>query len=196
MLTLLDKDHDRDSISHGSFVEFTALLRKNPMIEALEGAIELADFDVFSDKTRTGASRSGNNPSGPKPDLKSQVAPMRKLLALITGDHTLDLVASMNYSNLMAVVPVEIEYFSNKTPAALIDGEFTVLGKVVRVIDESSNDSINLLRGTSFGRFPDERIRELSEAVSKIRAIGLDFPELVTRVTGPAIQVIPIAIFV
>ena len=134
----------------------------------------------------------------------SQVSPFQKTLNEInrfkdslTQGRTMDLVASLTASPpYKAVLPVENEYFSNKSPAPLMDGQFIVLGKVVRHIPKGSNESINLLRGTSLAHAPDEVVEQFKSAFLGLQVSGMKMPELQTKLESPALQVVPIAIYI
>jgi hypothetical protein len=130
-----------------------------------------------------------------KSETQTLINQMRSLTHAITQSNTVDLVADLGDGPLRAVVPVEIEYFSDKTPAAIIDGQFVVLGKVVRTIPSDGEGAIDLLRGTSLGLLHTEIIEKLQESFTTLQSSGFKSPELVTRIDGPAVQVIPIAIF-
>ncbi|MCZ7547044.1 MAG: hypothetical protein M5R40_27565 [Anaerolineae bacterium] len=114
-------------------------------------------------------------------------------LGQITKANTLDLLANFVDRELKAVVPVEIEYFSDRTPASIIDGQFVVLGKVVRNIPEGGG-SINLLRGTGLERLSAKQLEPLYQAFSQIEQV--EFPKLITHIEGPVIQIVPIAIYI
>ncbi|OPY26019.1 MAG: hypothetical protein A4E28_02733 [Methanocella sp. PtaU1.Bin125] len=73
-------------------------------------------------------------------------------------------------------------------------GNFKLLGKVVRKVNEG--ESYNLLRGSALSGIDDSILGQLLGGFSKIREGGINIPELTTKVDSPAIQIIPIAIFV
>jgi hypothetical protein len=68
-----------------------------------------------------------------------------------------------------------------------------VLGKIVRIV--SREDSINLLRKTTFNRIGRSMIEQMTQGFQGSELTGLKFPELTTDIKGPSVQVIPIAIF-
>ena len=94
------------------------------------------------------------------------------------------------------VLSTNLEYFNDSNASEIIDGEFRILGKVVRVVDTESETTINLLRRTAFGRFNSQVFDELGEATEGVEEAGIDLPDFITEIEGPAIQVIPVAIFV
>ena len=90
------------------------------------------------------------------------------------------------------VVPVLTQYFAtNESPASLIDGQFVVLGKIVRTETGDNAKPINLLRGTAFGYLPDSSLIDLIHQLEE----AFNIPPLEMEIKAPAFQVIPIAIF-
>ena len=66
---------------------------------------------------------------------------------------------------------------------------------MVRAVGADSEESINLLRKTAFGRFPSKLFSEVGTVTTGAQEV-IDLPDFTTEIKGPAIQVIPIAIFV
>lgn len=77
----------------------------------------------------------------------------------------------------------------------LVDGQFKIIGKVIRSVSDSS-DSINLLRKTALSKMPSAL---MLEALGHLSALGSEqgfgIPELTLEIKGPAIQILPIAIY-
>jgi hypothetical protein len=122
---------------------------------------------------------------------------MQGLQEALVQSGSLELLGEMlDAPEAKAVLSTNLEFFSDSNASELIDGEFRVLGKVVRVVDHNSGASINLLRKTAFGRFDSSLFDELGQVVTGAEGSGINLPEFRTRVEGPAIQVIPISIFV
>ncbi len=79
--------------------------------------------------------------------------------------------------------------------ADLVDGEFTVVGKVIRHL-ENESESINLLRKEFVGSVNEQSIRPLIESFQTPElTVFMNVPTLEVQIHGPAIHVIPIAIF-
>jgi len=77
----------------------------------------------------------------------------------------------------------------------LVDGQFNVLGKTIRVI-EKSNESINLLRKTALSSMGKDFLNKMFTDLSKsVTDVGIEIPDIELEIKGPVIQVIPIAIF-
>ncbi|EJQ28999.1 hypothetical protein IEC_05829 [Bacillus toyonensis] len=188
-LKTLNNSFEVNELETGDFVEFTALLTKNPLIATIEGFIEF--MEVASLFEQASNQKTKNKP-------QNVINEMKKFITKISNGNTLDLVGTINHEikNIKAVVPVEYEYLTNKTPADLIDGHFTVLGKVIKSLDESSKESINLLRGTSLGLLPNQIKQELIQQFNPIQTMNLQLPKLTFEVKGPALQIVPIAIYI
>lgn len=77
----------------------------------------------------------------------------------------------------------------------LVDGQFKVLGIITKSISDES-DSINLLRKTTLSKLPPEITDSFIDILKKLRD-DYDFkiPTPNMAIHGPAIQVLPVAIY-
>ena len=85
-------------------------------------------------------------------------------------------------------------YFADESPADIIDSDYVILGKVVRHI-ASKEESINMLRSTRLAHFPEEALGPLSAAFNDLGSQLTTHGEFTTRIPGPVIQIVPIAIY-
>lgn len=92
--------------------------------------------------------------------------------------------------NLDAVLTVDSEYYSAATHEYLRAGEFRVVGKVTRVI--TGDRKINLTRRTVLGAAQPEVAQELIGGMRN-ESFALDVPDPI--VSAPAVQILPMAIF-
>lgn len=77
----------------------------------------------------------------------------------------------------------------------LVDGTFSVLGKVVRSIP-SSQEAVSLIRKTALSRLPQAKLEELMGLLQSLSGEqGFDLPQLEREIKGPVIHVLPIAIY-
>ena len=205
----LDLEGSFDELNPGEFVEFTAILRRNPLPEMIDDFIQLAgSFEKFTALEERQVHGQHSSPGRPKGGAQNQKQPRGKsqeetlieqftiIRDLVTQSNRHDLLAIFLDGHRQAVIPVEVEYFSDSTPAALIDGQFTVIGKAVRVVKDGSGNSIDLLRGTQLGMFQQQLIDTLPAAFAAMGQSGLEPRALVTRIEGPALQLVPIAIYI
>lgn len=186
LLHCLDKPFDIDALSPGNFVEFSGILRKNPLVGYMEGMIQMMETAMlFMDKQQK-----------PKKQETGTLTQMKKFLSTLQQAGTLDLVANLISSpDIQSVIPVQLEYFSNESPADIIDGQFVVLGKIVRYIESEDDDSVSLLRGTPLAYLPIEHLSELTQAFQQVGSIISPSDEFTARISGPVLLVIPIAIY-
>ena len=128
--------------------------------------------------------------------IDAYVDDVMALLDALTEGSSLELVGELlDVTGVRAVLSTRLEYFSDRNASEVIDGEFRVLGKPVRVIPSGSEGSINLLRKTKFTLFGPTLLDQLNEALAKATQAGLSLPKIETEIHGPAIQIVPIAIF-
>ena len=108
----------------------------------------------------------------------------------VTSGGAQDFIAEMDC--LRVVLTTEHDYFIDPSMNDIIDGTFRVFGKATRVISDNS-EKISLLRKTAVGKFAT--IAEaLGPAMAGVQESGFSGP-VETDISGPTMQVIPIAIF-
>jgi len=96
-----------------------------------------------------------------------------------------------------AVLVVANRYFTRETADYVLDGEFTVLGKVTRVFHEGAR--VKITRRTALGSMPEDRAKQfLARLRSDLLETGGALPDARMRslVPLPAVQIVPLAIFV
>ena len=69
-----------------------------------------------------------------------------------------------------------------------------MLGKVIDIV-EDENGSIDLLRKTSLSLLSADMQQKLISALKETDTKGFELPELKIKVNGPAMVVIPVAIY-
>ncbi|MDO8869499.1 MAG: hypothetical protein Q7V10_01990 [Methanobacteriaceae archaeon] len=85
------------------------------------------------------------------------------------------------------------EYIRDRAGAELPFGEFKMVGKIVRKI--SDGESIDLLQGSILGS-NEQIIEGFIEPLSGLNNEGFKLPEIFTKVEYPAMQIIPVAVFI
>jgi len=113
---------------------------------------------------------------------------------LVEGE-SIDVVAQGIPGGYQAVVTLETGYLNDPTLADLADGTFTVVGKVTKLVP-AGNSGISLLRRSSLTVMPPGIFEQMMESLAELSAqesFNLPSPDL--EVPGPAMQVIPMAIF-
>lgn len=196
--TLLDKKYlhqigPGSTIKSGDIVEFTVKLKRNPIIETMDSLNEIMSMAIAFEDKPAGNSK---NPKGASTNenvkIKKQMEAFSESLKL---GNTIDLTARKLLSGHDAVITLESIYLNDPAMSDLVDGEFKVIGKVIRSIDDAS-ESINLMRKAAFGKLPRPL---LEQVIGQFSLLGLqqgfNIPELIMEIEGPAIQVLPIAIY-
>lgn len=194
LLKLLEERENIDDLENGDFVEFEAILKKNPLVDRIEGFKQLVEVaDGFQDES---PSTGKNQQRGPKPKNGNMaiMKQMDSILKALGQGGSVEIIGDLvTMASIKAVLSAKLDFFSASGTDELIDGEFRVLGKIVRIA--SSEESINLLRKTTFNRLDRAVIDQMTAGFHGSALTGLRFPELTTEIQGPSIQVIPIAIY-
>ena len=174
----------------GGFVEFEATLQRNQFLVQLSAFAELVPLmSAFEEPTVAKGSRQRNQGKNTNSMVLKQV---NSLVKALTSGKSLDLVSRIGDINV--IITTEQQYFNEPTMNDVIDGTFRVFGKASRVIPEPNDENIDLLRKAPLGQFNSllPAIREaMGEFTNKLGHSG----DSSTEIQGPAIQVIPIAIF-
>lgn len=187
-----------ENIKPSDFVEFEATLRRSPLINILDAFLELMPLigltDIESSKAVSQGSGGRSTKKRKATQEQSEHQTTKKQIELIksavTAEGSQDFIAEMDCFRV--VLTTEQDYFIDPSMNDIIDGTFRVFGKATRVIPDNA-EKISLLRKTALGKFGNI-VEELVQAIENIQECG--FSESVeTEISGPTMQVIPIAIF-
>lgn len=96
--------------------------------------------------------------------------------------------------NYRIVISLFTEYLRDRSGTELPYGEFRVLGKVIINIKEG--ESVDLLRGSALSGLSEEILSPLLNGFREAGEKGIKIPDLITKIEAPAIQVIPISVYV
>ncbi len=194
LIKRLDTASYIEKLAPGDFVEIKGEFSKNPLIDLMDSFYMLGELATAFDEDKSNNPKVNKNKTIENKKVLKQI----KILSnSLKSGNMMDLICTVNDNvKLKAVLPVYIDYFVNNNMNEIIDGEYRVLGKVTKVITEGTSDSINLLRNTSFSLFQTSVISQLTSSFNNGQDYGLKYQEIVTEINGPAVQLIPIAIFV
>ena len=92
------------------------------------------------------------------------------------------------------MLSVQEQYLSNDNISEILGGRFKVLGKVISICKDGS-ESINLLRKTTLSILPENMLSEMFSGFGNNGLKQYNLPELITEIEGPAVIVIPVAIY-
>jgi len=98
----------------------------------------------------------------------------------------------INAGDLKAVLTMSAEFFTDATRAHLRAGVFRAVGKVTRILDHA--DELNLLRRTVLGAADPTISRDMITGTVEEGSLRLETFDPIIR--APAIQVLPLAVFV
>ena len=105
---------------------------------------------------------------------------------------TIDFILSDDVGTV--VLSAQEQYLSNDNISEILGGHFKVLGKVIAICkDETEN--VDLLRKTTLSIFPIDQITEIFSGFQNSGIKQFNLPELKTQIPGPAVIVIPVAIY-
>ena len=182
----INNKNDLSNLKTGSFVRFDSRLEKNPLISLLES---LEQMGVLAIRMQTKGKKGKGN------DDDSMLKEIKTMKKSLTENHTSDLICTINEKdNLKTVIPVYLEYFVHNNMSEIIDGNYSVVGKVIKIVKDQE-DNINLFRNTGFKLFKQEALEELFDQMSNYNDEQIEFPDIESKVSSPSLLVLPIAIY-
>jgi hypothetical protein len=180
-------------VKAGDFIEFEASLFKNPLLEAIDSMSRLMEIAILFDDTpkQTGKGKP-MQASNENKKIKDQ---MDHFSANLKAGNTIDLITSEFGNGLTAVVTLEKSSLNDPLMSDLVDGKFRVLGKVIRTIPDAQ-ESISLVRNNALSNLPQHMLANLGSIFGALGSEhGFSVPEVRWEIEGPAVQVLPIAIY-
>ncbi len=183
-------NRDINNLNIGDFVEVQGTLKNNPVIDMLSGFKEIITLvNLFTD----------NKPKSNK-NRKEDVLTDKRLNTQIDGlikglqaDGKKDIICEADKINI--ILPTDENYFLNNNMSEVTDGNYKILGKVIKVCMDDGE--ISLLRNTVFSKLQLDKMKEFEEFFSN------PFPTqfvgeggIKTIISAPVIMVIPIAIYI
>ncbi|MGM9929039.1 MAG: hypothetical protein ACI35P_13910 [Bacillus sp. (in: firmicutes)] len=177
-------------IDIGDFIEIEGELQKNPLINYMEIFIDIFRLaDIFEDKPQLG---NRTQAKAQKHQDNEMVKQFQSFANELKHSGTVDFILSDSKGTV--VLSVQEQYLSNDNISEIIGGRFKVLGKVIAVCKDE-NVGIDLLRKTSLSILPKETLEKMFSGFKTEEAKQFNLPVLVTEIAGPAVIVIPIAIY-
>lgn len=121
---------------------------------------------------------------------------MSGVLTDVQSDAARIFVVDLGSDDRKAVARLFTDYARDSSFAELAHGDFKLLGKVVRNLSDPDEPGIDLLQGTGMGGMGDEILTGLLSSFRDAASEGLNLPEISTTVDSPALQVVPIGVYV
>ena len=187
---LLDTSSDISNMKIGSFIELEGELKKNPLIDYMEKIVSVLRMaNIFSDEPELGNKK---NVASQKKKENQTIKQIKDFSNELMHSGTVDFIRDGSEGTI--VLSAQEQYLSNDNISEILGGRFKVLGKVIAVCKDDSA-CIDLLRKTTLSILKDETLADIFSGFKSEDMQQFNLPELVTKIKGPAMIVIPIAIY-
>ncbi|MEV7594400.1 hypothetical protein AB0O42_29475 [Streptomyces sp. NPDC089922] len=210
-IAVLQSPEHLSQVSAGDFVRLSGRYTGNPLEELLavfsQWVAYMEDMSQGVDGARTQKNKKSGNP-------QVRAAAQQESPLVETAEQFQHIVKSMEMRMIMkmkeelescpvhdvvletpegvkAVLTVASEYYDDAVAEKLSSGDFSVLGKVTRILREG--ECVNLSRRTVMGKMGDDGE---SFAVTMANLAGFNLQSNEPLVRYPAVQILPMAIFV
>lgn len=175
-------------LAPGAIVEFSASLKRNPLMETMTAMLELLTMaEAFTEEAPRG------KPKRPTEEQKMK-RQMESFISTLSAGDTLDLTTAPILSGHRCVITLEKQYLNDPSMSDLVDGTFRVLGKVTRAIG-AGQGAISLNRKSAMSRLPATMVGELQAILEGPDLEEFSLPKIEWEIQGPVLQVLPIAAF-
>ena len=187
---MLKSNFEVSKMQVGDFIEVEGELQKNPLINYLELFIDLFRMaDIFAEKPQLGNKTQVNNQRQQENKMLNQI---KSFSDELKHSGTIDFILSDKKGT--AVLSAQEQYLANDNVSEIIGGRFKVLGKVISICKDDTEE-IDLLRKTSLSILSEGLLNEMFTGFKNEDMKQFNLPELKTKITGPAVIVIPVAIY-
>lgn len=187
---ILKSNIEISEMNVGDFIEIEGELQKNPLINCMELCIELFRIiDIFAEKPQLGSKTQASNQKKQENKTLQQI---KSFVDELKTSGTIDFVLSDSKGT--AVLSAQEQYLANDNISEIIGGHFKVLGKVISVC-KNNTEEIDLLRKTSLSVLSETFINDMLSGFNSIDNCQFNLPEIKTKIESPAVIVIPIAIY-
>lgn len=186
----LKSDFDVKKMQIGDFIEVEGELQKNPLINYMEIFVDIFRMaNIFAEKPQLGGKTQARNQRQQEDETIRQIKSFAEELRH-TG--TIDFILTDQKGTV--VLSAQEQYLSNDNISEILGGRFKVLGKVIAICRDET-ESIDLLRKTTLSVLSENMIAEMFSGFKNDEANQFNLPELKTKIKGPAVIVIPVAIY-
>lgn len=183
---------ESESPAEHDLVQFGAAMVRNPLVQTMDSFVSLMEMAILFDDQ--GTPQKGQSKGKSTRENERLIKQMTGFNDKLKSGDTVDMVAQEIPGSHHAVVTVETEYLNDPTMADLVDGRFTIVGKVIRTVP--AGEAISLIRKSALTMMPKSLLEGLMGSLAQLSDTqGFNLPNLSWELSGPAFQVIPIAIF-
>ena len=187
---ILKSGFDISNMKIGDFIEVEGELQKNPLINCMDIFVDVLRMaDIFAEKSQLNAKTQA------KAQKQQQDETMKKIKSFaseLKHSGTVDFILSDSAGTV--VLSAQEQYLSNDNISEILGGHFKVLGKVIAICADKT-ESIDLLRKTTLSIFPHDLLADMFLFLQNEDMKQYNLPELKTEISGPAVIVIPVAIY-
>lgn len=187
---LLKTNIEFNKIEIGEIIEIQGELKKNPLIEFLESFESILKMaGIFNKSIQNTKSSKTKTSKFSDQNIMSQINSFTNELK---HSGTVDFIISGDVGKI--VLSLQEQYLANDNISEIIGGSFKILGKVIAIYSRDS-ESIDLSRKTTLSILPEETLNDMFKGFEDESLKKFKFPEFKTKIKGPALIVIPIAIY-
>lgn len=187
---ILKSYSDVSGMQIGDFIEVEGELQKNPLINYMDIFVDFFRLiEIFTDKPKPGGRTQSKNQ---KQQENVNLNQIKSFAEELKHSGTIDFILSDE--NGTVVLSVQERYLANDNVSEILGGHFKVLGKVISICKDES-ESIDLLRKTTLSSLSEELLTEMFSSFENDNMKQFNLPELKTKIHGPAVIVIPVAIY-
>lgn len=187
---ILKSGFDISNMKIGDFIEVEGELQKNPLINCMDIFVDMLRMaDIFAEKPQLNAKTQA------KAQKQQQDETMKKIKSFaseLKHSGTVDFILSDSAGTV--VLSAQEQYLSNDNISEILGGHFKVLGKVIAICSDKT-ESIDLLRKTTLSILPHDLLADMFLFLQNEDMKQYNLPELKTEISGPAVIVIPVAIY-
>lgn len=195
-----------------SFVELRGVIKVNPLQEYFTAMEELLDFHKLiqnlikiplqnnvpdSRQPQSQGRRSNQSDDYESKEIKQFRGITKKVLEEFSKRKEPRMVFDLLHStDHKAVFSINPSFLGDNSLVDLADNEYLILGKVARKLYDADDVPINLLPGITLARLGVQNLNQLTEMLNKVTETGIDLPEIRTEIGSPALEILPIAIYI
>lgn len=187
---ILKSGFDISNMKIGDFIEVEGELQKNPLINCMDIFVDMLRMaDIFAEKPQLNAKTQAK---AQKQQQDETLKKIKSFASELKHSGTVDFILSDSAGTV--VLSAQEQYLSNDNISEILGGHFKVLGKVIAICADKT-ESIDLLRKTTLSILPHDLLADMFLCLQNEDMKQYNLPELKTEISGPAVIVIPVAIY-
>ena len=187
---MLKTEFNVSKMQVGDFIEFEGELQKNPLINYMDIFVDIFRMaNIFAEKPQLGNKTQARTQQQQENETVKQI---KSFAEELKHSGTIDFILTDSVGTV--VLSAQEQYLANDNVSEIIGGRFKVLGKVIAICHDETEE-IDLLRKTTLSILPEELLNQLFSGFNTSETAQFNLPTLVTKIVGPALIVIQVAIY-